>query len=268
MSQERLNKIIALSADVKEIVKNYLSEMAMSYFQYDKCYQGNQRIILTSRADWLQHCIDNAYYKISYFESKLSGSSSKITIWKNVNKISAPIFSAAENYFNMHDGISLIKHQEEFTEYFHFAFPKSFHENGASKDLLNKLYKFINYFKDESSALFVQSTQNLYVYPEESIFDAGFKELINKNEKTTVSLEMKKFYIADSQNQYLTKTELLCLKSLFEDQSLSSAAENLGLSKSTIYKHVENIKDKLNCRTLFQIGEILSQSAVAHLFKK
>ena len=194
MSQDALKKIISLSSDVTEIVNNFLSDMTISYFQYDKCNQNHQRIILTSRPEWLLHCIDNAYYKISYFESKLSGYSSKIQLWKHVNKISAPIFNAAENHFNMHNGISLISRQGENTEYYHFAFSKiNVQEEMSVADWVNNLHKFINYFKKSAEALLVKSTKNLFVYPDESVFDAGFNGVVNKDENTAVPLFLKKF---------------------------------------------------------------------------
>jgi DNA-binding CsgD family transcriptional regulator len=67
----------------------------------------------------------------------------------------------------------------------------------------------------------------------------------------------------DFKNNYLTQRELDVLDLLRRGKNTQKICKQLGISSKTIEMHVKNIKDKLNCETLFSLGVNL-----AHLENK
>ncbi len=59
-------------------------------------------------------------------------------------------------------------------------------------------------------------------------------------------------------NNYLTGKELEILINLYSGKKLVDIAKLLYISEKTIETHIDNIKNKLKCRTMFELGAICS----------
>lgn len=71
---------------------------------------------------------------------------------------------------------------------------------------------------------------------------------------------VKRFYITLANTSfYLTQREAECLKLLSLGCTAKEAAELLKISPKTMDVHINKIKEKFNCVSLFQLGELISQ---------
>lgn len=258
-----LKKIHLYSAEVRNIVSILDETVKLSYFQYDRVDKSdNGRIILTTRPDWYKHCIKNKYYEISYFESILSTRCNKTVFWEMVSTASAPVFEAAAA-FNMKNGFTIICVDEKFVEYFHFAMPMdSMFSHQLYQDRFSLFVNFIYYFREKSKRLVSLMQNYQYYYNSSNIYDINNKDSsVFVNPKRSVSeLSPKKLYISASENVYLTSAELECFKEFLILGSAEKVANKMNISARTVYAHFENVKNRLNCRTLFQVGELLSDT--------
>jgi DNA-binding CsgD family transcriptional regulator len=72
---------------------------------------------------------------------------------------------------------------------------------------------------------------------------------------------IKTYYLGEKlQNLYLTKREAECMFLLLKGKSINTIAAILKLSPRTIEYYLKNIKIKLNCRTKFDLIELILHS--------
>lgn len=91
----------------------------------------------------------------------------------------------------------------------------------------------------------------------ESSHQISNQQVIQFMQKTAV----KRFYIPLAHKSfYLTQREVECLKLLCLGFTTKKVAEQLNISPKTMDIHINNIKEKCNCVSLFQLGELVSQS--------
>jgi|SRR3989344_4273810 len=228
----------------------------LTYFKYDRCYNDFSRLILNNRSDWSQHFINSEYYKISYFSSKISTLSSKKVYWNSMNENSSVLMNDAQENFNITSGMTLISKHESYTEYYHFGFGR---DSAYSIDqLTNKeIYDLINGFRYRCRRLILFADAHRIIYPIGNIYDKDIY-LLEENAKE-FSEKIRRYYFDSHNMVYLTRAELECLKSLSTYGSINDMAIELNISERTAYTHIENIKNKLNCRTLFQLGQLVAK---------
>lgn len=246
---------------IQTIVKPLREHFNISYFQYDRCYADNSRIVLTSRGDWLKHCLDNEYYKISYFESGLSSQSSKNILWGNVNEVSAPVFYAAREFFDIDNGFTIINAGKNYTEYFHFAGGKD--DSSILPIYMEKIgliHKFIFYFKEKVQSIIKNMDRHRIIYPARNVYDCTTVDRGSRDSSGVLLDESGKYYLFGEDRPYLTKSQVNLLTVFLKSDSIAAVAVQLGISERTAYAHVCNIKNKLGCRTLFQLGQLLARS--------
>lgn len=58
---------------------------------------------------------------------------------------------------------------------------------------------------------------------------------------------------------YLTKREIECVNWLIKGKSAREIGMILEISEKTVFKHMENLKMKLNCYKQFQLGYIIGK---------
>lgn len=72
---------------------------------------------------------------------------------------------------------------------------------------------------------------------------------------------IKTYYLGEKlHNLYLTKREAECMLLLLKGKSINTIGDILKLSPRTIEYYLKNIKIKLNCRTKFDLIELILHS--------
>lgn len=87
-------------------------------------------------------------------------------------------------------------------------------------------------------------------------FEAGLSNLLGKRDVSRIHLG------EEFDHRYLTRGEVFLLKALVTGSSCLEISERLNISSGAVDKHVKNIKGKLDCKTLYQMGFVVGQLGV------
>ncbi len=95
-----------------------------------------------------------------------------------------------------------------------------------------------------------------------SMKDYGMYTSNNESELAKSFIPKKRFYIkvSETMNAYLTKKEFDIVLHLVNGRRAKEIAWELGSSLHTINTHLANIKYKLKCANIFQLGLVLGKS--------
>ena len=152
--------------------------------------------------------------------------------------------------FGIRHGLTLIRRYEDSLEFYNFGTAQQ--ELSVLDKLINNqeaLEKFIPYFHEKAGKLIEGASRQAF---DLTGFDYNPKKL-HKYRKNRV-------YIGSHFNhEYLTRSEIDCLKSLIQGSSLPDIAYQSHKSVRTIEKHIENIKRKLNCSSQCQLGYLVAK---------
>ncbi|HLX53240.1 MAG TPA: helix-turn-helix transcriptional regulator, partial [Aquella sp.] len=78
--------------------------------------------------------------------------------------------------------------------------------------------------------------------------------------------EIKRFYLGDEYGEsYLTGKEMQILLHLCNGKKLVDAAKILFISEKTVETHIGNIKNKLKCRTMFELGVVTQHLGIQNI---
>ena len=149
------------------------------------------------------------------------------------------------------------------TECFHFAVDLGQDE----KNLwyirnIDRLENFIQYYKNQVSAhksLFTSIYECKLWFRSEgaNYFDDLIlpDQMSFSDEKTN----NKRIYPLGRPSAYVTPRQIECLHQLAQGQSYLQIANELKISERTVREHIQVMKEKLNCKSLFQLGQIYNQ---------
>lgn len=152
---------------------------------------------------------------------------------------------------------TIIKQTGTIKECFNFA-------GDVANQELNNLYlpysefleKFIHYYKGKINANKELSgiySQNIKINKQEANY-----ELSGNVNKIIEQFPAEKFVININQ-PVLSKREISCLYWLSQGKTMDQIASILHIAHRTVKSHIENVKIKLNCQTLFQLGQTYHQ---------
>jgi DNA-binding CsgD family transcriptional regulator len=151
---------------------------------------------------------------------------------------------------------TIIKQTGNLKECFNFA-------GKIADEALNSLYlsysgyleNFILYYKDKVNEDKLRSiyTENFSVEQEKSSY-----LLKNQSHSLIEQFPANKFVVNINQ-LVLSKREISCLYWLSQGKTLEEIAQLLYISHRTVKAHIKNAKEKLNCQTLFQLGQSYHQ---------
>lgn len=159
-------------------------------------------------------------------------------------------------HLGMGHTFSIIQNHGKHVDCYHFGAKRGF--TGINQRYLQNidlLKKFINYFnhkvmtsKELSEAYnikFAIDTTHGGYFTKNDLCDAIYNEFINK-------ITTDRFYLEN--NRYLTLREFHCLYWLSQGKTFLEIAIILSISERTVKFHIQSIKEKFSCDTLFQLG--------------
>jgi DNA-binding CsgD family transcriptional regulator len=239
-----------------------LKKLSLSYFTFDRHYTDNSRISLTSSADWIRHYWEYKLYENSIFERDHLQFSAGHVLWSWLSR--EPVYSAASLYGIDH-GITITEKHEDYCDFFNFG---SINDDSITGEYLIKNLPFLHQF----AAFFKYRMKGLISNAEKRKFRVSAPRRISTNpiqHHTEINGEIScpidqngnsRIYLGDDfENSYLTKKEFELASLLIRGLNASAAAAKLGVSNDTVNKHIKNIKIKLNCSTLCELGFAMSK---------
>ena len=240
------NKHISFNADndIEQIIAP-LKKIGINFLSYHANLPNNERVKVSNGSDWMQYFYMNALYKALLFERDQISFIGKIIPWAWLNQ--EPVYNKARE-FAITNGVTIIHKGINCDEFFHFS-RRGLTEFSIENylQIREALFSFIPYFHEKAKFLLAKARVQKLVMP-----SAPIKKPI-ANELSLFSL--KRFYLDEYMSDtYLTRREVEVSLHLIEGKITKTIAADLSKSTRSIEGHIESLKRKLNCQTLFQLG--------------
>ncbi|MGC0153695.1 helix-turn-helix transcriptional regulator [Chromobacterium vaccinii] len=249
-----------------------LRSLKINYFTFDRHYQDGSRVVLTNAIDWIKHYWRKEMYKLAIFENAPSSFSDGHVFWNWLNR--EPIYSAAAQ-FGIDNGVTLIERHDKHCDFYHFG---AINDNSVDNEyLMGKMYflhKFMSLFKYKLQDVIHDASKSRIVLPDfaqansqirgselnHAMLAADFHSLLDRR-------DVSRIYVGEEfGNAYLTTKELELMRELVKGASCAEASMQLGISSDAVNKHIKNIKDRLNCRSLCQLGFVMGKLSAKNLY--
>ncbi|MCC2625357.1 MAG: hypothetical protein K0R14_1230 [Burkholderiales bacterium] len=238
---------------IKEMLKE-LSGIGLTYFTFDRTYTDGSHLRLTSSGEWIEYYYRQKLYDVAIFEKNPAMFSNGVLFWSWLNR--DPVYSKAA----LHDidhGLTIVQSHKLYCDFFHFG---TYVNNPISEatllSQLDCLHKFIAVFKQKARGLIKKSEVARFILPTKSNTQYEIKDVVGANNLSALEQgEIKRFYLGDEFGDvYLTGKEMQILLHLCNGNKLVDVAKMLFISEKTAETHIGNIKNKLKCRTMFELG--------------
>jgi DNA-binding CsgD family transcriptional regulator len=146
--------------------------------------------------------------------------------------------------FNIKYGVTLVRKFPGGCDYFNFGTTQDEHSVMEKMNTqLEELQRFSKIFYDKTQRIL--TTNQKHALSLETF----------KCNSTTPVIENKRLYLGPTYDYaHLTAKELTCLQNLIVGKTIPELAAELQTSARTIEKHIQNIKEKLHCKTQCELG--------------
>ncbi len=194
--------------------------------------------------------------------------------WSNFNK---NMQNFLYKKFASDVGVTIIQKYNDYCDIYHFVYNHKQPEIRYTEAMNQEILKiFILYFKDKAK-------KTIRLAEKHKIFIPNYKFYLNEHnhcetawqykdfnmEKFINELNINRYYLPQKNNDvYLTKQEIICLKWATIGKTAEEIAMILNISKRTCERHLEHIKDKLNCPRQLMLGFNLAKYIPELLFER
>jgi DNA-binding CsgD family transcriptional regulator len=264
--------IVSTGANEMEYFSQKLYGYGVSHFSYckyrvegDLCtYQ-----VLTNQPEYSKYFLNKKLYMHS-LGGKPSDYISCCALWSDV----FPSGTALADSFLEHDiwnGIVIIKRQLDSVTFYYFAGTKSdTHLNSFYMNNLNLFKRHIAEFEHKGKPLLEESYKQRYLisnsHDQTFLASKNWQSLVDDpdafpNLSKNVSKKKPTYIYLNYNNTHfhLTHREHEILYWLSLGKNSGDISLICDISESTVRKHIENIKLKSGCYTLFQLGHLFAQ---------
>jgi DNA-binding CsgD family transcriptional regulator len=248
--------IIKSAGQVSNICEPLFHKFNITYFNFVRKYDNNpSKICLCNNAKWMDHFYTNELYKHLKFKDtqtflRYGEYSNNLVIILWISSPETRVIKEQREYFNIDHGISIVFRYPKHMECFYLATTK--YNNYMSNVYINNLseiIRFTHYFKDKGEKLIATASQ-----PENRITENNYntenqiKSTIlstQKNEIVKIIKPNRYFLHKNNEDIIISDREMSCIELLMAGISANESAKILGISKRTVEKHVENVKQKI-----------------------
>jgi DNA-binding NarL/FixJ family response regulator len=266
------NPSFTLTPEIVEFTKP-LKSINLEYFTFDRHHADNSRTVLTNSIDWIKHYWIEKLYEKAVFERDTAKFCNGYVFWEWLNR--EPVYSEAALYGIDH-GITIFNRHDRHYDFFHFA-PKN-NQLASNEHILQNLhviYRFISIFKHRMQDaihkaerhrihLSVSNTSSTAISRENlldySLINPELNPLFEGKDTERIYLE------SGDKNSWLTKREFELIRLLTDGCLLSDISNKLEITEDTINKRIKTIKNKLNCKTLCEVGFVVGKLVASHAY--
>ena len=265
MFDYNINKhpILTHANDIREICKPLL-QFGIHDFCFSVVSNDNQLSSIGTNPKYCHHYLSNQYYNDDiYVNDKecLFRDEKQYIFWDmQVSSHDLDSLKHLSSDFGVHHVFTITnpKTVDNSIQYFHFS---TNNENNNLNDFYKSNIEFLNtfglYFKEKllnhkelRLALSLKHTLSQRpIQPPQS-------EQVVKAIKT---IKPKKIVIGPTRAVSITEKELECIKWLHLGKSANLTAQILGISPRTVEQRVNSVKNKLNCHSMYQLGEKVAE---------
>lgn len=204
--------------------------------------------------DFFHLYFEKGYYNFDLHMAK-PNQVEEYTVWDAVQR-KKQSFELHQDFmlFNQGHTFSIVVHHAAGKDCYHFATRLGNEKmNGQYLQLLDSLKKFISFFKEKVTLdkelskayqLKIPLALNKGGYlVDTTINTVSFNEAITSNRS-----------FSPIGNQYLTQRELECLSWFAKGKTIEETARILGITPRTVKAYMQQMKEKLDCVSQFQLG--------------
>ncbi|WED44291.1 helix-turn-helix transcriptional regulator [Legionella cardiaca] len=256
MNLYNAQELINYTGFVNQTCKNLFNATGINHFSYVEVNKQGQFFWLGSDSDYLEKCINQdlvAIAPVSILKTYPKAGFYLIDLYQEEYKqFSLPVFQLLNHFDYGHSFRILEITPEHSVKLYSFDAPLEKHEiNHIYINNLELLKKFNNYFEDKIAGIrgeiYLNQIKNLD-YPEfENLFNASL------NESNPVKALPTDFYSQDARIQ-ITPREKEILFWYIKGKTSDETASLLNVSRRTIERHFENLREKFGCFSKNQIA--------------
>jgi len=232
-----------------------LQNLDINLFTFMRSYSDNSRIYLSNNQEWIKQYYQLGLYKTSLFESHPRLYKSQIMIWPLPGEDVSEVIKHGQLYYNSHSGITLCENHVQYTDFYFFSFSK------PKSHFLNYFINSLDIVKDYSSYFLERVSGDMEVLDKCRIkipnqdFSATEYKIFIKNNHAIKSQFYKNIGLSNNKQEInkLSDSEKQCFKFLLSGKTSSEIAKLLCISKRTVEKHNENIRNKLKCKNKYEL---------------
>lgn len=250
------NNCITFSSaqEISEIISP-LKSLGVTYFGYHLFYHDGSQIRLNNNPEFMRYYYEEELYQHSFF-GRTPYPDGSVILGSCLNN-RGHIYKIMET-FNIAPPLTIIETNPEFHLCIHFG--GSIKKPISSEYLLARqdlLYRFIFYFRQKAHKFIEEAKKQRFkielsaVRSENIITSPLSSEVLNTFMKET---EVKRLYTDAESKDYFTLRELDIIDLLRRGKKAIQITEQFGISEKTMENHLSSIKEKLHCKTLFELG--------------
>lgn len=250
--------------DIKSLVSSELSGLGINYFTFDRTYNDGSHVKLTTAGAWIEHYYREKLYNACIFEIDHKLFAKGYLFWSWLNR--EPLYSAA-SLFDIDHGFTIIQPQEDCCDFFNFGTSRN---NPISKHTLlsqmENFYHFVSLFYDKAQRIINEAARTRFILPIKSQTEIYFDQLRDIHKPKSIK-SIQRLYLGEKfENVYLTNKEIQILFHLKDGAHVPEVAKKLDMSIRTAETHVNHIKEKLKCNTMFELGYATNSLRIPYIF--
>lgn len=257
---------IVHSKEIKEICMPLDQYFGIDYFAHVNVDSKGNFTALGKNPGFVEHYLSSKYYNSDVHLSDSDASVDYVIqdAFSHYGETNQLFVDCLE--FSLHHFFTILIKREESVDAYHFATSKKNNMiNEMYLQIFSHLKNFISYFTET-----VSSNKNL-----SAAYDVKFKieqdkasylsglssrhQFDSDIEAFAKAISAKRLHLLDSSRSYITPKERECLQWLRAGYTAEEIADVMNIVERTVRAHINNLKQKLDCKTLFQLGSKISQ---------
>ncbi len=245
-----------------------LEKLGIIEFRYGFNFNNLSQFSLGSHVPWVEDYYALDFHKMGSFNQHPSRYESSIVLWSDVNDCRP--FLYARDHFDIGKGLTIIEKCKKGCEFYFFG--GAVDNPQITNFLVNNiplLKRFISHFKSENKKIITQASDYCFpLYlpddPKEIELNTNatclFAESQSKIDEFLQATKPKQLYLnTNSREVVLTKAECNCIALLLQGKSAEQTAQLLFNSRRTIEKHLDHVREKLDCENKIQLITLLAK---------
>lgn len=250
---------IITEADSLQALCHPLERFGIGYFCHVRMHADGRMNAMCNNPAWTEHYVRHDYQNIDLHVNQQAKVANFI-LWDMLEKKGGNLtLSEDSHHFGLNNTFSIVKPFSGYTDFYHFAL-KAADSNAYQKYLSSvvELEMFILHYVDK-----VKSSKSLQKAYEISLKVQDEQSSVNgihppAFDSAGVNARKLKYYGHDIHNA-LSSRELTIVKWLLYGKTANEISIILGLAHSTVNNHITNIKRKLGCYSMFQLGSKIQE---------
>lgn len=244
-----------------------LKRFGITTLSLSRVYLDYTQIYLSNNPAWVADYYQHQFYG-NFISCPLASYTSGVLAWPQNSPME--VFKLARERYDSDNGITLIKKQLEFTDFYFFSGSTSntelihFYHNH-----LEIMETFIRYFQDRASKILKQATKHRVQLPSGNFIEpatGAINDPFDSNEihASLYEMHLSKYYLQhpDHTGIKLSGRELDCIFALNKGYSAKSIAKSLNLSNRTVETYIDSVRNKLSCNSKHDILDILREDGL------